>query len=120
MNRRTKIAASAASATIALTALTGVWLSGSASAATPSNTTSVSTAAVAPGVASTSLDTDTLQQGDQTTPDKARAADPADPASSSKAEVPEGMPESAAASDGPGGHADPAGDVQHEGGANEQ
>ena len=28
--------------------------------------------------------------------------------------------ESAAVSDGPGGHADPAGDVQHEGGATEQ
>ncbi|MEO7060012.1 MAG: hypothetical protein ABI083_09850 [Lapillicoccus sp.] len=91
MNRRTKIAASAASATLAITALGGVWLTSPANAATPSNTTLVSTTA--------------------------------DAASSAKGEVPEGTPEtpeSAAASDGPGGHADPAGDVQHEGGANEQ
>ncbi|MHB1010214.1 MAG: hypothetical protein ACYC1E_13440 [Propionibacteriaceae bacterium] len=32
----------------------------------------------------------------------------------------EAATESATASDGPGGHADPAGDVQHEGGATEQ
>ena len=32
----------------------------------------------------------------------------------------ESATESATASDGPGGHADPAGDVQHDGGATEQ
>ncbi len=32
----------------------------------------------------------------------------------------ESATESATVSDGPGGHADPAGDVQHNGGANEQ
>ena len=34
--------------------------------------------------------------------------------------VTESATESATASDGPGGHADPAGDVQHDGGASEQ
>ncbi|HEY6277251.1 MAG TPA: hypothetical protein VIX86_13080 [Streptosporangiaceae bacterium] len=57
-------------------------------------------------------DSDAIQQGDQTSPDYAAAAvgqaiptdNPGEAASS----------ENSAASDGPGGHADPSGDVQHE------
>jgi len=86
-----------------------VWLSGSASAATPTATT-----AAAPAAEVTSPDTDTLQQGDQSTADTTTATDKAD------AEATGETPESGSVSDGPGGHQDPAGDVQHEGGANEQ
>jgi len=57
-------------------------------------------------------DTDTLQQGDQTTPDVAGAADSAaEPAGAAS----EGTAESATEADGPGGHADPAGqNVDHQ------
>ena len=87
----------------------------------------------------TSPDTDTLQQGDQTTPDTAaqRAATAAHPAAvrgvavhravateagKTKAEPPgetENGNENENVNDGPGGHEDPPGDVQHEGGPNE-
>jgi hypothetical protein len=91
----------------------------------------------------TSPDTDTLQQGDQTAPDtvtapqraavhakvaaahavrhssvrhsSARMQTKSDEPGENKGENNENAP-----SDGPGGHEDPAGDVQHEGGANEQ
>jgi hypothetical protein len=55
-------------------------------------------------------DTDNVQSGDQTTPDS-----PAASATENSGEAPE-----TAGSDGPGGHADPPGDVQHQGGASEQ
>lgn len=51
-------------------------------------------------------DTDNVQQGDQTTPDKGAAANEAPESPSSE---PEG-----AESDGPGGHADPPGNVDHQ------
>ena len=50
----------------------------------------------------TGPDTDTLQEGDQTTPDAAGAAETA-------GEAPEGSEAVGAESDGPGGHEDPAG-----------
>jgi hypothetical protein len=70
-------------------------------------------------------DTDTLQQGDQTTPDvvngvqsaaKAAATKPAAKAPSETAsESSEGSESTSAESDGPGGHADPAGqNVDHQ------
>jgi hypothetical protein len=92
-------------------------------------------AAAQPTVEPTSPDTDTLQQGDQTAPDSATVVSPAvvkaaakavsaesDPAGESTSETAseEASSESESASDGPGGHADPPGDVQHEGGPNEQ
>jgi hypothetical protein len=92
-------------------------------------------AAAQPMAEPTSPDTDTLQQGDQTTPDSAAVAAAkivkaapksvsaeSDPAAESTSETTseEATSESQSASDGPGGHADPPGDVQHEGGPNEQ
>ena len=60
-------------------------------------------------------DTDTLQQGDQTTPDVAGAAE-APEAAGGAPEAAGGAPETAGAeSDGPGGHEDPAGqNVDHQ------
>jgi hypothetical protein len=56
-----------------------------------------------------------VQSGDQTTPDVPGTAETVEAPS-----APETAGESAVPSDGPGGHADPAGDVQNVGGANEQ
>ena len=57
-------------------------------------------------------DTDTLQQGDQTSPDVAGAADAAD---ASKAETSSTTETTGAEADGPGGHEDPAGqNVDHQ------
>ena len=73
-----------------------------------STTTSTASAAEV-----TSPDTDNVndQQGDQSTADTTTATD---------ADATGASPESGSVSDGPGGHQDRAGDVQHEGGANEQ
>ncbi len=89
----------------------------------------------------TAPDTDNVQEGDQTSPDGVSAASPVvrTLVTTAKAKAPatqravprastvqpgesEGSGESEGAdqSDGPGGHQDPPGDVQHEGGANEQ
>lgn len=62
-------------------------------------------------------DGDTLQQGDQSGPDVAGAADAAEPAGAAEAPesaAAESASESSAASDGPGGHADPAGNVDNQ------
>jgi len=61
----------------------------------------------------TSPDTDAIQQGDQTSPDTATAttAGPVKAQSDNPGEAPESE---SSASDGPGGNADPAGNVQHE------
>lgn len=64
-----------------------------------------------------SPDTDASQQGDQTSPDNAAAAAARGVnAQSGKADSPGDTADSenGGASDGPGGHADPAGNVQHE------
>lgn len=58
----------------------------------------------------TARDTDAIQQGNQTSPDAATAAAVSGVRGS---ENPENSSENAP-SDGPGGHADPSGDVQHE------
>ena len=52
-------------------------------------------------------DTDNIQEGDQTTPDAAATASASESGS-------EQDTESATESDGPGGHADPAGNVDHQ------
>jgi hypothetical protein len=54
-------------------------------------------------------DTDAVQQGDQTSPDYATAAAAQATDNPGEAAQSENGP-----SDGPGGHADPSGDVQHE------
>jgi len=60
-------------------------------------------------------DADTLQEGDQTTPDVADAPEPADASSEAAAEAPAGTEVAGAESDGPGGHQDPAGqNVDHQ------
>jgi hypothetical protein len=57
-------------------------------------------------------DTDNLQQGDQTTPDVAGAGSAAEAAGESAKEA---TTETGTAADGPGGHADPAGqNVDHQ------
>jgi hypothetical protein len=108
MKTKTKIAGVAV---LALTALGGGIAHAQASNSAPTRTEVVTDV--------TSRDTDTLQQGDQTTPDNltGAAAATGDEANE-KAE--EAGAESESASDGPGGHQDPPGDVQHEGGAGEQ
>ena len=59
---------------------------------------------------------DTVQQGDQTTPDVPGAAETPDPAEKATEPVDKTeAPESATANDGPGGHADPVGStVDHQ------
>lgn len=60
--------------------------------------------AVKPAAAeATAPDTDNVQQGDQTTPD-----------ATSEEATSESADESSGQSDGPGGHADPAGNVDHQ------
>lgn len=62
---------------------------------------------------STAADTDNVQEGDQSTPDVPGAADEATGAESATSE--------SGVSDGAdGGHEDPPGDVNHEGGAGEK
>lgn len=134
MKSKTKIAGVAAAA-LTLTALGGGITQ--AQAAHPAATTSTSVADEVTGP-----DTDTLQQGDQTTADTTvpaaavpAAAPVARVAAASKAATHpaatgeqgnetaaenQGESETETASDGPGGHEDPPGDVQHEGGAGEQ
>jgi len=67
-----------------------------------------------------SKDTDTLQQGDQTTPDVPGAVETPDPsekpatsAASTSGEKPAAS-ETETANDGPGGHQDPPGNVDHQ------
>jgi hypothetical protein len=102
----------------ALAATAVLLISGVASAfaASPAPVAPVTAAPIAQPVAAEPVeatDTDTLQEGDQTTPDVAGAAE-------SKAEAPEAAgkeaPEAAGAeADGPGGHADPDGqNVDHQ------
>jgi hypothetical protein len=65
----------------------------------------------------TAPDTDAVQQGDQTSPDTATATTTGSvkAQSDNPGEAPESASESeSSASDGPGGNADPAGNVQHE------
>ncbi len=109
MRTPTKLAGIAA-AVLAVTALTGGVASAQSGPPTPSGSTATETATGA------DTDTDTLQQGDQTTPDT--ATEQANESANETAA--EGAGESATADDGPGGHEDPPGDVQHEGGANEK
>jgi hypothetical protein len=61
-------------------------------------------------------DTDTVQSGDQTTPDQPGAASGSEQQSSEGPDQPgsESGGESADQSDGPGGHADPAGNVDNQ------
>lgn len=109
----------------ALAATAVLLISGAASAFAASPTPTISSPAVAPVTQAepTGPDTDTLQVGDQTTPDVAgattvRASENA--TSETAAEAPAGTEaagtEAASTeSDGPGGHADPAGqDVDHQ------
>ena len=61
-----------------------------------------------PADTASSNDGDNVQQGDQSAPDTAGAAEAPDSAAAESAS------ESSAASDGPGGHADPAGNVDNQ------
>ena len=64
----------------------------------------------------TSPDNDSIQQGDQITPDAPGVATTASHHHGAKADGEHGQEnkESSGESDGPGGHADPSGNVQHE------
>ncbi len=123
--------------TLAVTAVAVGGLTGGVALAQPSHSSHAVTArpaAATPATESTGPDTDNLQvqEGDQTSPDTpaiaAKAAAPAaqravpkvsaqDPGQESENS---GESEGTDQSDGPGGHQDPPGDVQHEGGDNEQ
>ena len=81
---------------------------GTALAAAHSNAPHASVATAGP----TSPDNDGLQQGDQTSPDNASVQTAADTGTPEPGESPAGNEQ--AAPDGPGGHADPSGTVQHE------
>ena len=85
-------------------AATAVLLISGAASAFAAGPTPVAPAPVAPVTQAEPAgpDTDTLQEGDQTTPDVAGAAETA-------GEAPEGSEAVGAESDGPGGHEDPAG-----------
>ncbi|WP_055490932.1 hypothetical protein [Streptomyces sp. TP-A0356] len=74
----------------------------SAAAATPSSVVQQSGPA----------DPDNVQQGDQTSPDTGAGAEQENESA--------GEHETEGVSDGPGGHADASGDVQHEAGASER
>jgi hypothetical protein len=84
-------------------------------AAVAQTSTTTKPAVVTPAPA----ETDTVQQGDQTTPDVPGAVEKADPAEkpgtpeAGTAEKP-GTSETGTANDGPGGHADPPGNVDHQ------
>lgn len=109
MNKRSKFA------TFAVTAVAVAGLGGGIAFAS----SSARTTRPAATVEATTPDTDNVQvqQGDQTTPDAPAAAKSS---SETPGEGSESSTETQAPSDGPGGHADPAGDVQHEGGDSEQ
>jgi hypothetical protein len=108
---RMKVTPKIASVAVAVLALGGAGI-GTAVAST------ASTHAPARAVQSepTRPDTDAIQQGDQTSPDNAAVA-ATQGAHSSKADNPgeeNGSESENGPSDGPGGHADPSGTVQHE------
>ena len=74
--------------------------------------------AVKPATANLAADTDNVQQGDQTTPDTPGCSTESTESNGSAAEATQ-EPESSGEgqgteSDGPGGHQDPSGDVNHE------
>lgn len=97
---------------LAASGIGGVALTSQASAAPSAPQTTASPSANSE--TKSGPDSDALQQGDQSTPDRTGASTTAEKAGTEQAN------ESSAASDGPGGHQDPAGNVQHQGGANEQ
>jgi hypothetical protein len=101
VNIRSRIAAGAVAA-LAL-AGGGIGASAAASANTSHPASAVSQEPTAP-------DTDAIQQGDQTSRDTTTVAAVS---GQNGSENPENSSENAP-SDGPGGHADPSGDVQHE------
>jgi hypothetical protein len=101
---------------VAVLALGGAGI-GTAVASGGSTVASVSARAAQPE--RTSPDHDAIRQGDQTSPDTTTAAARTGEAGPAKADNPGEAPESASesensVSDGPGGHADPSGDVQNE------
>jgi hypothetical protein len=109
MNRTRKLLATGAT----VAAFGGV----GAVAAVAQTSTSTKPAVVTPAP---SKDTDTLQQGDQTTPDVPGAAETPDPsekpttsAVTTSGEKP-ATSETETANDGPGGHQDPPGNVDHQ------
>ncbi len=107
---QTKLKVAAASAAVLL----GGWavVGATNASAAPSQVKPATTSSV------TTVDTDTLQQGDQTTPDKPGSADTetnnTGGTETSTETANENAPESGAASDGPGGHADGPGNVDHQ------
>lgn len=84
---------------LTMSALGGVALASSPS--DPQNAPAVSEA-------TTAADTDTIQEGDQTTPDTGAEA------KAESAGETESATESGTESDGPGGHEDPPGNVDHQ------
>jgi hypothetical protein len=125
MRKRLKTASGAAAALVAL-ALGGSAIA-SATQSSPSNSARPAAKHVVPKAAesTTGPDTDTVQSGDQTSPDAsgakaASAAAPESPGAESSSETSsETSSESSSASDGPGGHEDPPGEVDYQSEAQE-
>ena len=97
-----------ATGSLAALGLGGVGMAVAMAQPTPGGVTTV---VLAPTPGHGSPDGDTTQQGDQTTPDVA-----GDNEAKNTSEAPESSVEAA---DNPAGHADPAGNVDHNGGPNE-
>jgi len=109
-NKNTAILAGVALATVALGS--GIALASSATAATAP--------AAGQQVVSTTGDGDNIQSGDQSSADTAgTASESSSPTEVTVAAAEVGSPETGTASDGPGGHADPAGNVDHQFDGNE-
>ncbi len=102
---QTKLKVAAASAAVLLGGFAVVGATNASATPSPVKpaTTSVTTA-----------DPDTLQQGDQTTPDKPGSADKETTDAAGTESANENAPESGTANDGPGGHADGPGNVDHQ------
>lgn len=110
--RRFRTPALAATAVLLISGVANAIAAGPTPAQSPS--TAPVTQADAAGAAEPveAVDADTLQVGDQTTPDVAGAAGAAGTAAEAAGAAPEA---SSAEADGPGGHADPAGqNVDHQ------
>lgn len=103
--KKFKIVTLAAVAVLGLGALGGI--------AVRANATSTSPSAAAVEPATGQPDGDNVQQGDSTTPD-ATAADPTTPEAAAAAAVERVGSEAPTSNDGAGGHADPAGNVDHQ------
>ncbi|MDX6241871.1 MAG: hypothetical protein QOG10_6695 [Kribbellaceae bacterium] len=105
-------------ASVGAAAILAVGLTAGAASATGSTPATKTTVGQLSSVSKAAPDTDNVQQGDQTTPDVPGVASPekagAEKAGTEKAGTEKAGAETPDASDGPGGHADAPGTVDHQ------